>query len=174
MPEEKIIVRVFCDYIATLAQGIWEYPLYCDDENDKGHRYFEDYCTLCEKDVTILNELIHWNIEYDCHYLDFTFALEAEKPFDKTVFDPEAFTETGKHLAFQLKINHPDWEVRFYDEVAADIDLYADDRPNIDKERTHWYSVRLSSTGERLLLPLSRRKTSGDSWELFLPGEDKE
>lgn len=171
MPEEKVIVRVFCDYIATLAQGIWDYPLYCDDENDSGHRYFENYCTLCAEDAVILNELVHWNIQYDTHYFDFESSLQFKEDFDKKGFDPEEFTETGKKLAFRLKCNHPDWEVRFYDDVASTIDIYADDRPVDDKACTHWYSVRISSTGERLLLPLSKRKNSDGSWNLFLESE---
>ena len=173
MGKEQIEVQVFCDYEATLAQGIWGYPLYCDDEDDRGYRYFETFCTLCEEDVVVLNELIHWNMQYDICFPDFERALEAKGDWDKSVFDPDKFTETGKNLAFRVKCNHPDWEVRFYDEVAHIIAWYAEGRHVDNETDTYWYSVRISSEGERLLLPLSERRGPDGTREFFLPGEER-
>jgi len=168
MEKEKIIVRIFCDYIATLAQGIWDYPLYCDDDHKSGYRYFEDYCTLCEDDVVILNDLIYWNMEFDRYYFDFYLALMNNELFEEKCFDPDTFTETGKKLAFRLKLNHPEWEIQFYDEIADDIATFSNKETENTCETTHWYSVHISSTMTPLFLPLSKRRDGDGSWEYYL------
>ncbi|MDP2847132.1 MAG: hypothetical protein Q8O35_02940 [Humidesulfovibrio sp.] len=143
-------VRIFCDYSAT---GIWDYPLYPSDDDDQDwYPYFRtDVDTAHEPDRFILRDLALWNERWEAVFQAWVdTALYNEGTFDCSLFDPDAFTAEGFRLAYELKCNHPDWEVVYIDEVAYERNIASKQK----ERRSFTYEISLGDNGEMVLREL--------------------
>jgi len=130
-------VRIFCDYE---AEGIWDYPCGCDWPKDCSPEIWHENTTHAP-DLLILRDLALWNRRYSTHFFDWEQSIRGEGDPPTAWFDPDAFTAEGLRLAHLLKLNHPDWQVIFFDEV----ELHRGSVTGHDKHRSWRYEIELDA-----------------------------